>query len=208
MPPASSRSPEAFRFHDGMTKRISTRTRTIATIAGSILLIGILPLLVPPLRQAPRYIELMLQAPPTSLPVPVAGVKPSQLADTWGAARSGGRRHEGIDIFARRNTPIKSATDGIVTRVGWNQLGGRIVMIMGPGGYRHYYAHLERFAGKEAWDYVKKGEVIGYVGDSGNAKGTPPHLHYGIYKPGTGAINPYPFLVGERRRRATGRSPS
>jgi murein DD-endopeptidase MepM/ murein hydrolase activator NlpD len=167
----------------------------VRTIAILILAIAILPFLFPPLRQAPRYITLLLQAPPKSLPVPVLGVRPSGLTDSWGSARSGGRHHEGIDIFARRNTPVVSATDGIVSRVGWNNLGGRTVMVMGPGGYHHYYAHLERYADKNVGDAVKRGEVVGYVGDSGNAKGTPTHLHYGIYKFGGGAIDPYPFLV-------------
>src|SRR5215213_1433759 len=166
---------------------MAMQRRVLGAMAGFILLIAILPLLVPPLRQAPRYVELMLQAPPKSLPVPVAGIEPRRLTNSWGAARSGGRRHEGIDIFARRNTPITSATDGVITRMGWNRLGGRIVMVMGPGGYRHYYAHLERFGRKREGEVITKGEVIGYVGDSGNARGTPTHLHYGIYKFGGGA---------------------
>lgn len=69
---------------------------------------------------------------PAALPVPVAGVKPAQLADTWGGARSGGRRHEGIDIFAQRGTPVLSSTEGIVLRVGTNRLGGQVVWVLGP----------------------------------------------------------------------------
>jgi murein DD-endopeptidase MepM/ murein hydrolase activator NlpD len=172
----------------------SMKRRIVCTLICFVMVAGALPLLVPPLRQAPRYVQLLMQAPPKALPVPVAGVVAGRLTNSWGAPRSGGRHHEGIDIFARRNTPVVSATDGIVTRVGWNTLGGRIVMVTGPGGYHHYYAHLERFGSKKLGEAVRRGEVIGYVGDSGNAKGTPTHLHYGIYRFGGGAINPYPLL--------------
>ena len=134
-------------------------------------------------------------APPDTLPVPVAGVSASQLADTWGAARSGGRQHEGIDIFALRGTPVVSATEGIVNRVGTNSLGGTIVGVIGPGREWHYYAHLEAHAdGLAEGQVVAPGDTLGTVGTSGNAAGTPPHLHYGIYRTG-GAINPYPRLA-------------
>ena len=115
------------------------------------------------------------------------------LADTWGAARSQGRSHEGIDIFAKRGTPIQATTQGIVSKVGEDALGGHVVMIIGPGGAGHYYAHLEEYADISPNDWVNTGDIIGYVGDSGNAKGTPTHVHYGIYINGS-AVNPYPLL--------------
>lgn len=126
-----------------------------------------------------------------SLPSPLPG---KSLTDTWGAARSQGRSHEGIDIFAERNTPIQATTHGVVRKVGENNLGGRVVVIVGPGGAGHYYAHLEDYADIEVNDWVEAGDIIGYVGDSGNAKGTPPHVHYGIYINGS-AVNPYPLLI-------------
>ena len=86
-----------------------------------------------------------------------------------------------------------SATEGIITRVGSNQLGGNVVWVMGPGRQMHYYAHLDRYAGVRAGDIIAAGTVLGYVGTTGNARGTPPHLHYGIYT-ARGAINPYPLL--------------
>lgn len=140
-----------------------------------------------------RYSKLIKQAPPepNSLPSPIEG---ANLTDTWGAARSGGRSHEGIDIFAARNTPIHSTTPGIVRKVGTNELGGNVVMILGPGAVSHYYAHLQDFADIKEGDWVEAGDVIGYVGDSGNAKGTPTHVHYGIYTQ-SGAVNPYPLLI-------------
>jgi murein DD-endopeptidase MepM/ murein hydrolase activator NlpD len=134
---------------------------------------------------------------PQALPVPVEGVRRGSLADTWRAARSEGRRHEGIDIFARRGTPVLSSTEGIVLRVGLNRLGGQTVWVLGPGGQRHYYAHLERYGDVHAGMRVAPGAVLGYVGNTGNARTTPPHLHYGIYTVG-GAVDPYPFLAGKQ----------
>lgn len=139
-----------------------------------------------------QQLSLLQQDLPTenSLPSPL----PQQnLSDTWGAARSQGRTHEGIDIFAARGTPIQATTAGIVSKVGENTLGGRVVVIVGPGGAGHYYVHLEEYADIAPNDWVDAGDIIGYVGDSGNAKGTPPHVHYGIYIQGN-AVNPYPLL--------------
>lgn len=139
-----------------------------------------------------QQLSLLQQELPTenSLPSPL----PEQhLTDTWGAARSQGRTHEGIDIFAPRGTPIQATTQGIVSKVGNNTLGGKVVVIVGPGSAGHYYAHLEDYADISPNDWVNAGDIIGYVGDSGNAKGTPPHVHYGIYIDGS-AVNPYPLL--------------
>jgi murein DD-endopeptidase MepM/ murein hydrolase activator NlpD len=147
------------------------------------------------------YVRLLREPLPSALPVPVEGVVPSDLVDTWGAARSGGRTHEGIDIFAPRNTQVLSATHGIVVHRGWNLLGGRVISVFGPGGYSHYYAHLEDWDLPETGDWVEQGQVLGYVGNSGNAEGTPTHLHYGIYKWMGGAINPYPLLAAETSSR-------
>jgi peptidoglycan LD-endopeptidase LytH len=130
---------------------------------------------------------------PTALMVPVQGVAPRSIADSWHAVRGGGRKHEGIDIFARRGTPVVSPVAGIVTHVGQDRLGGNIVRVLGPGRQVHYFAHLDRFAALSRWDVVEAGDVIGYVGNTGNARGGSPHLHYGIYG-ATGAINPFPFL--------------
>ena len=139
-------------------------------------------------------LRLIRSEPPSSIRIPVRGVRSSQLRNSWGAPRSGGRNHQGIDIFAPRGREIVSSTRGIVVTVGQNALGGRIVRVLGPHGHWHYYAHLERFADIRPGDVIPEGHVLGYVGDSGNARGTPPHLHYGIYRFEGGAINPYPLL--------------
>lgn len=136
--------------------------------------------------------KLRAEAPPTpqSLINPIKG---QRFDDNWGAPRSGGRRHEGVDIFAKKNTPIRSTTDGIVTKIGKNRLGGKVVGIQGAGAW-HYYAHLNKFARIKLYQKVKAGKVIGYVGRTGNAKTTPPHLHYGVYLTDSGAVNPYPLI--------------
>jgi peptidoglycan LD-endopeptidase LytH len=142
------------------------------------------------------YLHWKLKQMPLEKPVrlPVKDVKARQLVDTWGAARSAGRKHEGIDIFAKRGTEVLSSTQGIVRKVGTNNLGGKIIWVTGPNLSQHYYAHLDDYATHiQVGDWVEAGEVLGYVGNTGNAKGTPPHLHYGIYLT-DGAVNPYPYL--------------
>ena len=141
------------------------------------------------------YYQLQQQKLSETLAVPVEGVKPRQIADTWGGARSEGRKHQGVDIFAKRGTPVLSSTQGIVSQVGLDRLGGKVVWVIGPALSRHYYAHLDEYSNQiQEGDWVEVGQVLGYVGNTGNAQNTPPHLHYGIYLQGSGATNPYPFL--------------
>jgi murein DD-endopeptidase MepM/ murein hydrolase activator NlpD len=143
-----------------------------------------------------RAMQLAAQPPDIVLGMPVAGVSPRAVADTWSAPRPGGRQHEGQDIFAKRGTPVVSATRGIVVRVGENTLGGRVVSVLGPGRRVYYYAHLDRHAeGLAAGIEVQPGTLLGYVGNSGNARTTPAHLHFGVYTP-EGAVNPLPLLRG------------
>lgn len=108
----------------------------------------------PALLNIPRVIMLVREEPVLPYPVPVQGVRTSQLTDQWGAPRSGGRKHQGIDIFASCGTPVLSATHGLVTRIGTNMLGGQIVRVLGPGGYWHYYAHLSEFGD------IKEGQLV------------------------------------------------
>lgn len=166
------------------------------------------PWLGPKLDYLRFAIQLSTRPAPTAVAVPVAGVTRRGLVDTWGGARSEGRRHEGIDIFARRGTAVLAATEGLVARIGENRLGGLSVWIYGPGRQRHYYAHLDRYVDTlSAGDRVAVGDVLGYVGNSGNAQGTPTHLHYGIYAM-SGAINPYPLLMSPPTSQADSRMPA
>ncbi len=164
-------------------------TRLLIALAA----VGLMVTLWPALRHPIQIARLATAAAPPSLPVPVDGVRPRQIADTWGAVRSGGRTHEGVDIFAPRGTPVRSTTRGLVLRVGTLRLGGQTVAVLGPALHVHYYAHLDRYGAFRAGDLVERGDVLGYVGDTGNAKGTPFHLHYGVYTP-SGAVNPRPLL--------------
>ncbi len=131
---------------------------------------------------------------PVTLQLPVAEVEPRALKNTWHAARGADRRHEGIDIFADKGTPVLAASEGIVLSTGETPLGGKVVWVMGPGGQRHYYAHLDQFGQVAPYQRIAPSAVLGFVGNTGNARGTPPHLHFGVYTEG-GVINPYPLLV-------------
>lgn len=142
-----------------------------------------------------RVAKLYTQSPDTRIAMPLEDVSRKEVADTWGAPRGTGRRHEGQDIFAPRGTPILSATNGYIYKIGENNLGGQTVSVISSGGRVYYYAHLDRYAkGIEVGDRVNTRSVLGYVGTTGNAQGTPPHLHFGIYTL-TGAINPLPLLT-------------
>ena len=149
----------------------------------------------PWLKNAMYMAELLAEEPPRALPVPVQGVSMRAVRDTFGAPRPGDRKHQGVDIFAPRGTPVLSTTRGIVARIGENSLGGTVVWVLGPAGDRHYYAHLNSVADIKIGQRVEPGHTLGTVGTSGNARGTPPHLHYGVYRRAEGAINPFPLLT-------------
>jgi murein DD-endopeptidase MepM/ murein hydrolase activator NlpD len=127
--------------------------------------------------------------------MPLKDVSKKQIADTWHAPRGSNRQHEGQDIFAPKGTPIYSATSGYVYKIGEDNLGGHTVSVIGDGGIVYYYAHLDSYAPNLATgDSVTRRTLLGYVGASGNASGTPPHLHFGVYST-SGAMNPLPLLT-------------
>jgi murein DD-endopeptidase MepM/ murein hydrolase activator NlpD len=145
-----------------------------------------------------RHWNLYTSPAPTHLPMPVQGVAPRAIANTWHAPRdAGSRQHKGVDIFTRRGTPVVSPVEGIVIGRGTDPRGGNVVSVLGPGRQVHYFAHLDAFSDVEPRMWVSPGAIVGFVGDTGNARGTPPHLHYGIYG-AMGAINPYPLLAASR----------
>jgi murein DD-endopeptidase MepM/ murein hydrolase activator NlpD len=142
-----------------------------------------------------RILKLYTQAPDTRLAMPLEDVRKTAISDTWQAARGVGRKHEGQDIFAPKGTPILSATSGYIYNIGENNLGGQTVSVISKGGRIYYYAHLDSYArGIKIGDRVTTRSVLGYVGTTGNAQGTPPHLHFGVYT-SSGAINPLPMLT-------------
>lgn len=160
----------------------------------------------PELLRSGQYVLSITRDP--LLAFPVEGRNSKQISSFWGANRDAGRRsHEGVDIFAPRGTPALAAIDGYVSRVGTNNLGGNVVFLSDRShGINLYYAHLDSFnvaQGKR----VQRGDTLGFVGNTGNARTTGTHLHFGIYESGTGAIDPLPFIrvgLGEPTQRLPG----
>jgi murein DD-endopeptidase MepM/ murein hydrolase activator NlpD len=168
---------------------------------------GVTGLIVDKLSFYVQVARLYSQEPDRRLAMPLEDVSKRQIANTWGAPRGTGRSHEGQDIFAPKGTPVLSATSGFVYKIGENNLGGQTVSVIGAGGRVYYYAHLDKYApGLEEGDRVTTRTVLGYVGTTGNAQGTPPHLHFGIYT-GSGAINPLPLLTDRNTPRVTNAAP-
>ena len=118
------------------------------------------------------------------LTIPVQGVDPHQLVRSYHDARSGGREHEALDILAPRNTPVVAVEDGTIAKLFLSKLGGNTIYQFDPSrDYAYYYAHLERYAdGLKEGEPVHRGQVIGYVGTSGNAPKNTPHLHFAVYR--------------------------
>jgi len=131
-----------------------------------------------------------------TLQMPVVGVQPFDLANSWGDSRDGGRRrHKGIDIFAPKGTGIVAVADGIISYLGEQPKGGLCLWLTTENGTSFYYAHLDRWApGLYEGMEVRSGDLLGYVGNTGNAKTTPPHLHFGV-NDNDEMVNPYPILT-------------
>lgn len=132
----------------------------------------------------------------SALHMPVVGVTASHLYNSWGDARDGGRRkHRGIDIFAAKGTPVVAVTDGFISYIGDQPKGGNCLWLTTESGASFYYAHLDRWAsGLYEGMEVRSGDLLGFVGNTGNAKTTPPHLHFGVNE-NDEMVNPYPILT-------------
>jgi murein DD-endopeptidase MepM/ murein hydrolase activator NlpD len=139
------------------------------------------------------------------LVMPVAGVSWEELQDSFGDPRSGGRSHRGIDIFAPRWSEVVAVTSGTLSSIGHLGRAGRSLWLMGRDGRSYFYGHLEAWASgiRDGMD-VGAGELVGYVGNSGNASRTPTHLHFEIHENGR-AINPHPVLASAEPTYGTGR---
>jgi murein DD-endopeptidase MepM/ murein hydrolase activator NlpD len=162
-----------------------------------------LPTPVSPTLNATPAVQIPEGTEPHNLIIPVAGVRPDQLRDTYSESRSEGRVHDAIDIPAPLGTPVLAAADGTVVKLFHSERGGTtIYQISTDNRFVYYYAHLDRYAeGLTEGHFAKQGETIAFVGDSGNAGAGNYHLHFSIawisdpkhYWQGVN-INPYPLL--------------
>lgn len=139
----------------------------------------------------------------TSLLIPVAGIKSAQIRDTYNEPRGDERMHEALDILAPTGTPVYAVADGRVAKLFTSKPGGLTIYQFDPTEkYSYYYAHLERYANSlQEGQQVKRGDIIGYVGATGNADSAAPHLHFAMYELGPDKnwwqgkpINPYPLF--------------
>lgn len=143
---------------------------------------------------------------PSGLAIPVAGIRPEQLSDTFTQARAGGRPHDAIDIMAPRGTPVVAAAEGTIEKLFFSHGGGGITAyVRSPDrAWIYYYAHLDRYApGLAEGQQVRRGDPIGFVGSTGNASPEGPHLHFAINRMAAAdrwwqgvPVNPYPLLAG------------
>lgn len=203
---------DAFEVEGDSVPRFRHRASAVADSSGDTLVLRLeadrtaphVIRLQPELLRRGRY-ELELRAEPT-LAFPVPAVGPAAVQSFWGAARdAGARRHEGIDIFAPRGTPVVAVADGTVRSTAPNRLGGLVVWLADDGRAQAlYYAHLDTVLVREGMR-VRTGDTLGRVGNTGNAASTRPHLHFGIYRAARGPVDPWPFVrpVREAAARVT-----
>jgi peptidoglycan LD-endopeptidase LytH len=144
----------------------------------------------------------------SNLIIPVVGIRPDDLRDTYNQSRSEGRVHNAIDIMAPRGTPVVAATSGKILKLFTSEKGGITIYQLDPDNTTvYYYAHLDRYADNLSEGHVaKQGEVIGYVGDTGNSGAGNYHLHFAIWKISDPKhywdgenVNPYPLLRGNKK---------
>jgi len=162
------------------------------------------PIAPPPVATTPLP-AATTATPRPRLAMPLPGIAPAQLRDTFSETRGGERQHEALDILAPSGTPVLAVADGHIEKLFTSVRGGLTIYQFEPSGrYAYYYAHLRGYAPKLAeGQRVKRGQVIGYVGSTGNADPTAPHLHFAVFELGSErqwwkgtAINPYPLLGG------------
>lgn len=170
-------------------------------VAAQVPVAGVVPAKAP---APPTRASAGPTAPPPRLLMPVQGFDVKNLRDNFDETRGGVRRHEALDIMAARGTPVVAVDDGVVTKLFRSIAGGITIYQADPTqAYVYYYAHLDRYAeGLKEGQALKRGEVIGYVGSTGNAPANAPHLHFTIFELGPEkkwwrgkAVNPYPYLA-------------
>jgi murein DD-endopeptidase MepM/ murein hydrolase activator NlpD len=193
---------EVFRVIDllghALRQRLAALTPTQGTLRTRLPSDGAYSVLVQPEDNATSYrLTIELAA---ALPFPVVGAKVDAIRSTFGASRDAGRRpHQGIDIYANRLTPVLAVAAG-TAMPRTDQLGGNAVWLNTPG-ISYYYAHLDRIAVRDG-QRVRAGDILGYIGNTGNAGDSPAHLHFGVYRWGKQPVDPLPLLTSRRLPRA------
>jgi murein DD-endopeptidase MepM/ murein hydrolase activator NlpD len=202
------------------SSHLLNRGLLLAMLGIVVWLVLTIPTRTPPADQAPTAparVAGEVQAPPVqimrpggALLVPVAGVAPAALTDTFSDARGTGRTHNAIDIMAPRGTPVLAAAEGSVEKLYFSEGGGGIsVYVRSPDRrWSYYYAHLDRYApGLAEGQQIRPGTVLGFVGSTGSANPEGPHLHFAVNSMAPGErwwqgtpINPYPLLAGSSSR--------
>jgi murein DD-endopeptidase MepM/ murein hydrolase activator NlpD len=164
---------------------------------------------VNPKSSTPVAIAEGVEVGPAGLAIPVAGIRGNELTDTFTQSRAGGARiHDAIDIMADEGAPVIAAADGTVEKLYYSEGGGGITAyVRSPDNrWSYYYAHLQGYApGLAEGQKVRRGQIIGRVGHTGNASAEGPHLHFAINQMRTGEkwyqgtpVNPYPLLAGKK----------
>lgn len=202
------RAPDSLESDDTLAVLLP-KDSTAASEADSISLVFADTLDVPPSGATPPPSPLPDPDRPVSAPnmpvliIPVDGIGPDDLIDTFTQARSGGRSHDAIDIIAPRGTPVRAAVEGVIVRLFNSERGGLTIYQLDPDSTTvYYYAHLDQYAeGLKAGHVARQGEIIGYVGDTGNAVPGNYHLHFAIWRTDDprdfwdgDTVNPYPLL--------------
>jgi murein DD-endopeptidase MepM/ murein hydrolase activator NlpD len=162
---------------------------------------------VKPEKSPPVEVAEQVVVGPSGLALPVVGIRPTDLVDTYDQARGAGRRHDAIDIMAPEGAPVIAAADGTIEKLFRSVRGGTTIYERSVDGkWEYYYAHLSAYApGLHEGQQVKRGQVIGRVGHTGDASAAGPHLHFAINTMAAGErwwngtpINPYPLLAGKK----------
>jgi len=202
------------------TSRCPVRHLTLLLLAGSVACSRHRPVVRPEPAAAPATVtapapavlaprEVPAAMARKSLMVPVLGVDPARVRDSYTAGRGGGRTHDAVDIMAPRGTPVVAAEDGTILKLRQNEAGGITIYQLDPGErFVYYYAHLERYQrGLTEGMRVRQGQVLGFVGTTGNAPDNLPHLHFQmmVYRGkgqywGGDPVNPNPLFMRQGRR--------
>lgn len=180
----------------------ATSTTTTATTTTVPVITTTVPVIITSTTTVPEATTTTVPEPTTTPPpppptsgegtCPVAGAV--SFTDTWGAPRSGGRSHQGVDMIAARNTPIVAVRDGTISRITNGALSGLAVWLRASNGDLFFYAHMESYGDITTGQSVPAGYVIGYNGSSGNSPSYLPHLHFEYHPGGGAAVNPYPLV--------------